>query len=66
MMNNVNVKIINLNGSMSGFIVYLFICFENIFKEINGVYLFLNDVYYFGNVIFNMYNDWVGIVLLIF
>ncbi|MBB1367670.1 M4 family metallopeptidase [Pseudoalteromonas sp. SR44-5] len=59
-MNNANVKTINLNGGTSGSSAYSFTCPENTFKEINGGYSPLNDAHYFGNVIFNMYNDWIG------
>ncbi|MBY0574276.1 MAG: M4 family metallopeptidase, partial [Undibacterium sp.] len=30
-------------------------------KEINGSYGPLNDGHYFGNVVFNMYKDWLGL-----
>ncbi|WP_064663196.1 M4 family metallopeptidase [Pseudoalteromonas sp. MQS005] len=59
-MNNANVRTINLNGGTSGSSAYSFTCPENTFKEINGAYSPLNDAHFFGNVIFNMYNDWLG------
>lgn len=59
-MSNSNVKTINLNGGTSGTSAYSFTCPENTFKEINGAYSPLNDAHFFGNVIFNMYNDWIG------
>lgn len=59
-MNNANVRTINLNGGTSGSSAYPFTCPENTFKEINGAYSPLNDAHFFGNVIFNMYNDWLG------
>ena len=59
-MDNANVKTINLNGGTSGSAAHSFTCPENTVKEINGAYSPLNDAHYFGNVIFNMYNDWVG------
>jgi len=59
-MNNTNVRTINLNGGTSGSSAYSFTCPENTFKEINGAYSPLNDAHYFGNVIFNMYNDWIS------
>ena len=65
-MNNANVRTINLNGGTSGSTAYSFTCPENTFKEINGAYSPLNDAHYFGNVIFNMYNDWVGTAPLTF
>ncbi|NOU50107.1 peptidase [Pseudoalteromonas sp. JBTF-M23] len=59
-MNNTNVKTINLNHGTSGSTAYSFTCPENTVKEINGAYAPLNDAHYFGNVVFDMYNDWLG------
>ncbi|WP_440056701.1 M4 family metallopeptidase (plasmid) [Pseudoalteromonas sp. T1lg65] len=59
-MNNANVKTINLNHSSSGSTAFSFTCPENLTKEINGAYSPLNDAHYFGGVVFNMYNDWLG------
>jgi len=59
-MNSVNVKTINLNHGTSGSAAHSFTCPENTIKEINGAYSPLNDAHFFGNVVFNMYNDWIG------
>ncbi|OCQ22093.1 peptidase [Pseudoalteromonas luteoviolacea] len=59
-MNNANVKTINLNHGSSGSSAHSFTCPENTVKTINGAYSPLNDAHYFGNVVFNMYNDWLG------
>jgi vibriolysin len=59
-MNNTNVKTINLNHRTSGSSAHSFTCPENTVKEINGAFSPLNDAHYFGNVVFNMYNDWIG------
>ncbi|ODB41978.1 peptidase [Pseudoalteromonas sp. BMB] len=59
-MTNANVKTINLNHGSSGSTAHSFTCPENTVKEINGAYSPLNDAHYFGNVVFNMYNDWLG------
>ena len=59
-MNSPNVKTINLNNGTSGSSAYSFTCPENTYQEINGAYSPLNDAHYFGNVVYNMYNDWVG------
>ncbi|MEK0160238.1 pre-peptidase C-terminal domain-containing protein [Pseudoalteromonas piscicida] len=59
-MTNTNVKTINLNHGSSGSTAHSFTCPENTVKEINGAYSPLNDAHYFGNVVFNMYNDWLG------
>ncbi|KAF7781901.1 vibriolysin [Pseudoalteromonas rubra] len=65
-MNNANVKTINLNHGSSGSAAHSFTCPENTVKEINGAYSPLNDAHYFGNVVFNMYNDWLGTAPLTF
>ncbi len=65
-MQNTNVKTVNLNHGTSGTTAYSFTCPENTFKEINGAYAPLNDAHYFGNVVFNMYNAWVGVAPLTF
>ncbi|PCK32814.1 M4 family metallopeptidase [Pseudoalteromonas piscicida] len=59
-MTNANVKTVNLNHGNGGTTAHSFTCPENTFKEINGAYSPLNDAHYFGNVVFNMYNDWLG------
>ncbi|MBQ4875818.1 M4 family metallopeptidase [Pseudoalteromonas luteoviolacea] len=59
-MNNANVKTIHLNHGSSGSSAHSFTCPENTVKEINGAYSPLNDAHYFGNVVFNMYSDWLG------
>lgn len=65
-MSNTNVRTINLNHRTSGSAAHSFTCPENTVKEINGAYSPLNDAHYFGNVVFNMYNDWVGTAPLTF
>ena len=57
---NSNVKTINLNHGTSGSSAFSYTCPENTTKEINGAYSPLNDAHYFGNVVFDMYNDWFG------
>ncbi|MFT5758647.1 MAG: vibriolysin [Alteromonadaceae bacterium] len=59
-MNSANVKTINLNHGTSGSSAHSFTCPENTIKEINGAYSPLNDAHFFGNVVFNMYDDWLG------
>lgn len=65
-MSNANVKTVNLNHGTSGSSAYSFTCPENTHKSINGAYSPLNDAHYFGNVIFNMYQDWIGVAPLTF
>jgi vibriolysin len=65
-MNSTNVKTVNLNHSTSGSTAYSYTCPNNTFKSINGAYAPLNDAQYFGNVIYNMYNAYVGMAPLTF
>ncbi|WP_093134870.1 M4 family metallopeptidase [Pseudoxanthomonas sp. GM95] len=58
--NNTNVKTINLNGSTSGSTAFSYTCPRNTVKTINGAYSPLNDAHYFGSVVFDMFNDYVG------
>ncbi len=59
-MNNANVKTVNLNGGTTGTTVHSYTCPRNTVKTINGAYSPLNDAHYFGGVIFNMYNAYLG------
>jgi vibriolysin len=59
-MNNTNVKTVNLNHGTSGSTAYSFSGTNNTYKSINGAYSPLNDAHYFGGVVFNMFNAWVG------
>ncbi len=59
-MNNTNVKTVNLNHGTSGTTAFSYTCPRNTVKTINGAYSPLNDAHYFGNVIFNMYNAYIG------
>ncbi|HVI57256.1 MAG TPA: pre-peptidase C-terminal domain-containing protein [Luteimonas sp.] len=59
-MNNAKVKTINLNGGTSGSTAFSYTCPRNTVKQINGAYSPLNDAHYFGKVIFDMYDAWLG------
>jgi Zn-dependent metalloprotease len=59
-MNNANVKTVNLNGGTTGTTAYAYTCPRNTVKTINGAYSPLNDAHYFGGVVFNMYNAYIG------
>ncbi len=59
-MNNANVKTVNLNHSTSGSSAFSYTCPRNTTKQINGAYAPLNDAHFFGGVVFDMFNDWVG------
>ncbi len=60
-MKTANVETYNMNGAERGEVLFKFDCPENTFKEINGAYSPLNDAHYFGNVVFQMYDEWFGI-----
>lgn len=59
-MENSNVKTIDLNHATSGSEAFTFDCSRNTHKEINGAYSPLNDAHFFGNAVFNLFNDWYG------
>jgi Zn-dependent metalloprotease len=65
-MNNSNVKTVNLNGGTSGSTAFAFTCPRNTVKQINGAYSPLNDAHYFGKVVYDMYNAYVGVAPLSF
>lgn len=65
-MENDNVKTVNLNHERSGTDAYSYACPRNTIKEINGAFSPLNDAHYFGGVVFNMYQDWLGVAPLSF
>ncbi len=65
-MNTTDVKTVNLNHGTSGTTAYSYTCYENTYKEINGAYSPLNDAQYFGQVIYDMYQDWYGVAVLPF
>lgn len=65
-MENANVKTVDLNHSTSGSSAYSYTCPRNTRKEINGAYSPLNDAHFFGNVVFDMYNDWLNTAPLTF
>ena len=59
-MTNANVKTVNLNHGTTGSTAWSYSCPRNTVKAINGAYSPLNDAHYFGNVVFNMYQSYVG------
>ncbi|GAA4790639.1 M4 family metallopeptidase [Lysobacter hankyongensis] len=59
-MNNTNVKTVNLNHGTTGSTAFSYTCPRNTVKTINGAYSPLNDAHYFGSVIYNMYNAYIG------
>lgn len=65
-MNNANVRSVNLNHGTSGSTAYSYTCPRNTFKQINGAYSPINDAHYFGGVVFDMYQDYIGVAPLTF
>ncbi len=59
-LSNDNVAVIDMAHGTSGGAIHTFTCPENSYKAINGGYSPLNDALYFGNVLYNMYNTYVG------
>lgn len=59
-MSNANVATVNLNHGTSGSTPFSYTCPRNTVKNINGAYSPLNDAHYFGGVIFNMYQAYIG------
>ena len=61
-MNSTNVKTVNLNNASTNTstTAFSYTCPRNTVKTINGAYSPLNDAHYFGNVIFNMYQSYIG------
>ena len=67
-MNSTNVRTVNLNHSTTNTstTAFSYTCPRNTVKSINGAYSPLNDAHYFGNVVFNMYQAYVGMAPLTF
>lgn len=63
---NSNVRTVNLNHDTYGTAAHSFDCPRNTVKTINGAYSPLNDAHYFGNVVYDMYQEWLNIAPLAF
>ncbi|QDQ74865.1 PKD domain-containing protein [Pseudoluteimonas lycopersici] len=59
-MNNSEVKTVDLNHGTSGSTAFSYTCPRHTGDSVNGGYSPLNDAHYFGSVIQNMYNAYVG------
>lgn len=59
-MENANVKTVNLDHGTQGAQAYSYDCPRNTVKAINGAYSPLNDAHYFGGVVFDMFNAYMG------
>lgn len=61
-LSSTNVDTYNMNGATSGSgTLHSFTCPRNTVKTINGGYSPMNDAHYFGNKVFNMYQDYLGV-----
>jgi Zn-dependent metalloprotease len=60
-LDSANVQTINMNHKSRGGKVHSFTCPRNTDKAINGAFSPLNDAHYFGNVVFNMFQGWLGV-----
>jgi Zn-dependent metalloprotease len=59
-MDNAKVKAVDLEHGEVGDTPYSYPCYENTFKEINGAFSPINDAFFFGGAVFDMYSDWYG------
>ncbi|WP_275114555.1 M4 family metallopeptidase [Thermomonas paludicola] len=59
-LSNSKVKTVNLNGGTSGSTAFSYTCPRNTVKAINGAYSPMNDAHYFGSVIYDMYQSYIG------
>lgn len=59
-MDNTSVKTVDLNHGTTGSTAFGYDGPRNTHKEINGAYSPLNDAHFFGGVVYDMYNAWVG------
>lgn len=61
-LSSTNVDTYNMNGATSGTgTLHSFTCPRNTIKTINGGYSPMNDAHYFGNKVFDMYQNWLGV-----
>ncbi|TKB51435.1 peptidase M4 family protein [Ferrimonas sediminicola] len=60
-MNTQRVKSVDLNHGTQGSTAFDFPCFENAHKAINGAFSPINDAHFFGDVVFDLYDQWIGV-----
>jgi Zn-dependent metalloprotease len=56
-----NVFTVNMNGGSTASAAHTFTCPRNTVKAINGAFAPMNDAHFFGNVVFNMFQSYLGI-----
>ncbi len=59
-MDTPDVRTVDLNHRTSGTTPFSYACYENTHKAINGAYSPINDAHFFGQVIYDMYLDWMN------
>jgi hypothetical protein len=62
-MNNVDVKTVDLNNGTSGSSAFVYDIWPDCYNDhdaVNGAYSPLNDAHYFGQVVFDMYSEWLN------
>lgn len=59
-MDSENVITLNMNNQEWGGLVHRFNCSINNYRAVNGAYAPMNDAHYFGQRVFNMYQEWIG------
>ncbi len=62
-MNNPRVRAVNLEQNYSEYktSAYRYLCRQNYGEYVNGSYSSLNDAYYFGELIIDMYKNWYNL-----
>ncbi|WP_144391592.1 M4 family metallopeptidase [Pleionea sediminis] len=65
-MENNDVRTIDLEGNRQGNDAYTFGCPENSPPPINGAYSPINDAHFFATQVYAMYRDWIGVDVLPF
>ncbi|OOE68564.1 M4 family metallopeptidase [Salinivibrio sp. IB282] len=60
-MDSPNVVTLNMNNREWGGEVHQFNCPQNTYRQVNGAYAPMNDAQFFGQKVFDMYQDWLGI-----
>ncbi len=65
-MENQNVRTIDLNHTYSGDAAYTYPCYRNTKEAINGAFAPLNDAHYFGEIVFDLYQGWYNTAPLTF
>jgi Zn-dependent metalloprotease len=68
-MENPDVKTVDLNNGTSGSSAYVYDIWPDCYNDhdaVNGAFSPLNDAHFFGQVVFDMYNAWLGVPPLTF